>query len=91
MWEFERAAREADARLRKMKKLRAAGELMKAALMCPHGHWYSLDGDAANTEGDPRYGEGGERCLHCNSVVTDTSENPGIIHACEPTWAKEEK
>lgn len=95
--EFEREARYAEAQRLKAVKLRAAGKLIEASELCPHGAQYTLSGKAAEWAGDPRHGEAGERCRECNSVLSEYrfgDPDPGpwpqdVLHPCEPAWDEE--
>lgn len=68
--EFEAQGRALDKRHRKMRALRAAGDLMGAAQACNHGAGYPLKSIAAQNSKDPRTGEPGVRCTTCGSVVS---------------------
>lgn len=89
--EFERQSREFDARMRKMRILRANGELRAAAQACTHSWGYPLDSEAAVHANDPRTGEEGWRCNHCGSALVedpflygaDYAGNCPIIAPCE--------
>lgn len=84
MRELEEAGARASAKVRIMRKLRAAGHLLAAADMCPHGWCYQLDSPAAEEANDPRAGESGYRCKECGSVLTDIFvEGAPILHPCD--------
>jgi hypothetical protein len=70
--ELEALGSEADAMLRTMARLRAAGDLTGAAAACTHGWGYPLNSIAATNADDPRAGQDGHRCLHCGSVLRDS-------------------
>ena len=89
--ELEREGREYDRAQRRAAQLKADGDLIAAALECPHGGGYPLKSLASERESDPRAGEDGERCSACNSVLSGFPweigrENVRVIHPCEPRW-----
>lgn len=65
--EFEAAAADHVRSLRAMRRARAAGDLARAARLCPHGWGYPTDSPAAVNSSDPRAGTLGYRCLNCGS------------------------
>jgi len=80
---LEAAGRASAARKRRSRALREAGDLEGAALACPHGARYGLDGSHARSVGDPRAGEHGDRCLECGSHVEGYGSAVRVLAACE--------
>lgn len=68
---------------RRMLELYRAGELARAARACKHGYRYGLRGTAAKDAGDPRYGQGGDRCIDCGSWVEDAGGIDRVFEPCE--------
>lgn len=73
-------------RSRRAAQLRAAGRLVEASAMCPHGGGYPLDSLAARNAKDPRAGQPGIRCYDCGSVLSDWGSQGVVLFSCE-TWS----
>lgn len=90
MAELRAAGAQCSRQLRQSERLKQAGDLSAAADACPHGWGYPLKSLAAANEHDPREGETGVRCKHCNSVVSgfpwESREPVTVLHPCEPRW-----
>lgn len=82
--ELEAAGNRAARGIRRMRALRAAGNLDGAAAACPHGGGYPLDSPAAWASGDPFAGQAGVRCADCGSRLNAFRWDGGrVLVPCE--------